>query len=207
MVQVFQEFVVQHLRLLKRQRCIAQLHKIHINIVYYLGRENAHLFRRVHERRPFDLGQEPPQEFWVELRLPDLQLHILEREGEVVRVAVLRVAREEVVRDEADHGGVVVVCRRKAAGPRRIRSEILSRFVNLSSNTNPPSATHLNSTHTTHTMRPPSPSIPEREFLFSALKESQRLDGRMPLEMRTPVLTFGPDLGWVECAMGKTRCA
>ncbi|KJA13385.1 hypothetical protein HYPSUDRAFT_209590 [Hypholoma sublateritium FD-334 SS-4] len=54
-------------------------------------------------------------------------------------------------------------------------------------------------------MRPPSPSIPEREFLFSALKESQRLDGRMPLEMRTPVLTFGPDLGWVECAMGKTR--
>lgn len=55
-------------------------------------------------------------------------------------------------------------------------------------------------------MRPPSPSIPEKEFLFSALKESQRLDGRLPLEMRTPVLTFGPDLGWVECAFGKTRC-
>jgi exosome complex component RRP45 len=54
-------------------------------------------------------------------------------------------------------------------------------------------------------MRPPSPSIPEKEFLFSALKESQRLDGRLPLEMRTPVLTFGPDLGWVECAFGKTR--
>jgi len=56
-------------------------------------------------------------------------------------------------------------------------------------------------------MRPPSPSIPEKEFLFTALKESQRLDGRLPLEMRTPVLTFGPDLGWVECAMGKTKYA
>jgi len=52
-------------------------------------------------------------------------------------------------------------------------------------------------------MRPPSPLIPQKEF--SALKESQRLDGRLPLEMRTPVLTFGPDLGWVECAFGKTR--
>ena len=55
--------------------------------------------------------------------------------------------------------------------------------------------------------RPPSPSIPEKEFLFSSLKESLRLDGRQPLEMRNPVLTFGPDLGWVECAMGKTRYA
>jgi exosome complex component RRP45 len=54
-------------------------------------------------------------------------------------------------------------------------------------------------------MRPPSPSIPEREFLFNALKESLRLDGRSPLEMRTPTLTFGPELGWVECALGKTR--
>ncbi|TCD71076.1 hypothetical protein EIP91_000168 [Steccherinum ochraceum] len=53
--------------------------------------------------------------------------------------------------------------------------------------------------------RPPSPSIPEKEFLFSSLKESLRLDGRQPLETRTPILTFGPDLGWVECAMGKTR--
>ncbi|PPQ77829.1 hypothetical protein CVT25_015323 [Psilocybe cyanescens] len=54
-------------------------------------------------------------------------------------------------------------------------------------------------------MRPPSPSIPEKEFLFSALKESQRIDGRLLLEMRAPSLTFGPDLGWVECALGKTR--
>ncbi|KAH9475237.1 Exosome complex component rrp45 [Psilocybe cubensis] len=54
-------------------------------------------------------------------------------------------------------------------------------------------------------MRPPSPSIPEKEFLFSALKESLRIDGRLPLEMRTPNLTFGSELGWVECALGKTR--
>ncbi|KAJ7106477.1 ribosomal protein S5 domain 2-type protein [Mycena crocata] len=54
-------------------------------------------------------------------------------------------------------------------------------------------------------MRPPSPSIPEREFLFSALKQSLRLDGRLPLELRHPTLSFGPELGWVECALGKTR--
>ncbi|KAJ7284666.1 ribosomal protein S5 domain 2-type protein [Mycena rebaudengoi] len=54
-------------------------------------------------------------------------------------------------------------------------------------------------------MRPPSPSIPEKEFLFTALKQSLRLDGRLPLELRTPTLSFGPELGWVECAFGKTR--
>ncbi|KAJ7739295.1 ribosomal protein S5 domain 2-type protein [Mycena olivaceomarginata] len=54
-------------------------------------------------------------------------------------------------------------------------------------------------------MRPPSPSIPEKEFLFTALKQSLRLDGRLPLELRTPILSFGPELGWVECALGKTR--
>ncbi|KAF8579648.1 ribosomal protein S5 domain 2-like protein [Ramaria rubella] len=54
-------------------------------------------------------------------------------------------------------------------------------------------------------MRPPSPSIPERDFAFTALKQSLRLDGRSLLEMRTPVLRFGPELGWVECVLGKTR--
>ncbi|KAF8207166.1 ribosomal protein S5 domain 2-type protein [Mycena galopus ATCC 62051] len=54
-------------------------------------------------------------------------------------------------------------------------------------------------------MRPPSPSIPEKEFLFTALKQSLRLDGRSPLELRPPILSFGPELGWVECALGKTR--
>ncbi|CAK5268809.1 unnamed protein product [Mycena citricolor] len=54
-------------------------------------------------------------------------------------------------------------------------------------------------------MRPPSPSIPEKEFLSAALKKSLRLDGRKPLQSRTPHLSFGPELGWVECALGKTR--
>ncbi|KZT03040.1 ribosomal protein S5 domain 2-like protein [Laetiporus sulphureus 93-53] len=53
--------------------------------------------------------------------------------------------------------------------------------------------------------RPPSPSIPEKEFLSASLKQSLRLDGRNMLEMRKPKLTFGPELGWVECALGKTR--
>lgn len=53
--------------------------------------------------------------------------------------------------------------------------------------------------------RPPSPSIPEKEFVYSSLKQALRLDGRQPLEMRTPKLTFGAELGWVECALGKTR--
>lgn len=41
--------------------------------------------------------------------------------------------------------------------------------------------------------------------MYNALKQNLRLDGRLPLEMREPTLTFGPDLGWVECSMGKTR--
>ena len=53
--------------------------------------------------------------------------------------------------------------------------------------------------------RAPSPSIPEKEFLFNALKQSLRLDGRQALEMREPKLTFGADLGYVECSLGKTR--
>jgi len=54
-------------------------------------------------------------------------------------------------------------------------------------------------------MRPPSPSIPEKEFVVEALKQGLRLDGRAALEMRQPTLTFGPDLGWVDCSLGKTR--
>ncbi|KAI0694980.1 ribosomal protein S5 domain 2-like protein [Cerioporus squamosus] len=44
--------------------------------------------------------------------------------------------------------------------------------------------------------RPPSPSIPEKEFVYGALKQSLRVDGRAMLEMRTP---------YSDCAMGKTR--
>lgn len=53
--------------------------------------------------------------------------------------------------------------------------------------------------------RPVSPSIPEKEFLISALQESLRLDGRATTASREPQITFGPELGWVEVAMGKTR--
>ncbi|KAH0839360.1 ribosomal protein S5 domain 2-type protein [Lanmaoa asiatica] len=54
-------------------------------------------------------------------------------------------------------------------------------------------------------MRPQSPSIPEKEFTYEALKQSLRLDGRDRLELRTPTITFGSELGWVECTFGKTR--
>ena len=56
-------------------------------------------------------------------------------------------------------------------------------------------------------MRPLSPSIPEREFTLEALKQSLRVDGRGPLDMRPVELSFGPELGWVECSLGKTRYA
>ena len=59
--------------------------------------------------------------------------------------------------------------------------------------------------HPPSKMRPPSPSIPEKEFVVEALKQGLRLDGRAALEMRQPTLTFGPDLGWVDCSLGKTR--
>ncbi|KIJ05799.1 hypothetical protein PAXINDRAFT_92936 [Paxillus involutus ATCC 200175] len=51
-----------------------------------------------------------------------------------------------------------------------------------------------------------STSIPEKEFTYEALKHSLRLDGRDQLELRTPTITFGPELGWVECSFGRTRC-
>lgn len=54
-------------------------------------------------------------------------------------------------------------------------------------------------------MRPSSPSIPEREFTLEALKQGLRVDGRGLLDMRPVEFTFGPELGWVECELGKTR--
>jgi len=56
-------------------------------------------------------------------------------------------------------------------------------------------------------MRPPSPSIPEKEFLYASLKEALRLDGRSLLEQRKVEISFGGELGYVECSIGKTRCA
>lgn len=63
----------------------------------------------------------------------------------------------------------------------------------------------LSSTEPFTKMRPPSPSIPEKDFLYTSLKESLRLDGRSLLEQRKPEIRFGPELGYVECSLGKTR--
>lgn len=49
------------------------------------------------------------------------------------------------------------------------------------------------------------PPLAQREFVLSALKERIRVDGRDLLQGRQPVLTFGDELGWVECSLGKTR--
>ena len=59
-------------------------------------------------------------------------------------------------------------------------------------------------------MRPSSPSLPERDFTLEALKQGNgkepfRLDGRKPLDIRPIEFTFGPELGWVEVSLGKTR--
>ena len=54
-------------------------------------------------------------------------------------------------------------------------------------------------------MRPPSPSIPEKDFFFAALDQNARLDGRSFLEARSLNLSFGAELGHVECSLGKTR--
>ncbi|KAH9979413.1 ribosomal protein S5 domain 2-like protein [Lactifluus volemus] len=54
-------------------------------------------------------------------------------------------------------------------------------------------------------MRPPSPSIAEKEFLFAALDQNVRLDGRQFLECRHIDLDFGSELGHVQCSLGKTR--
>jgi exosome complex component RRP45 len=57
----------------------------------------------------------------------------------------------------------------------------------------------------TASMRPPSPSIPEKDFFFAALDQNTRLDGRDFLQARPHDLAFGPELGHVECSLGKTR--
>jgi len=54
-------------------------------------------------------------------------------------------------------------------------------------------------------MRPPSPSLAEKEFLFASLEQSLRLDGRALFEQRAPEIVFGDELGAAEIALGKTR--
>ncbi|KAM0751188.1 ribosomal protein S5 domain 2-like protein [Meredithblackwellia eburnea MCA 4105] len=53
--------------------------------------------------------------------------------------------------------------------------------------------------------RDAEPSISEAEFVLKALQSGVRLDGRQPLDFRTPKLRFGDQLGWVECELGQTR--
>ncbi|KAI0314931.1 ribosomal protein S5 domain 2-like protein [Amylostereum chailletii] len=54
-------------------------------------------------------------------------------------------------------------------------------------------------------MRPPSPSIPEKEFLVSSLSQRLRIDGRALFDQRPLDIVFGSELGSVECSLGKTR--
>lgn len=53
--------------------------------------------------------------------------------------------------------------------------------------------------------READPSINESEFLHKALQQGLRTDGRSPYDMRDVKLTFGEELGWVECRLGETR--
>ena len=68
-----------------------------------------------------------------------------------------------------------------------------------------PESARLISAHAA--MRPPSPSIPEKDFFFTALDQNLRRDGREFLEARAHSLSFGVELGHVECLLGKTRYA
>ncbi|KAK4058874.1 3'-5'-exoribonuclease [Microbotryomycetes sp. JL221] len=53
--------------------------------------------------------------------------------------------------------------------------------------------------------RPLDPSINETEFLHKALQQGYRLDKRSQYDMRPIKLSFGDELGWVECRLGHTR--
>ncbi|KAM0792216.1 hypothetical protein ACM66B_004912 [Microbotryomycetes sp. NB124-2] len=49
------------------------------------------------------------------------------------------------------------------------------------------------------------PSINEAEFLHKALSQGLRLDKRAQYDLRPIKLSFGEELGWVECQLGQTR--
>ncbi|KZO91951.1 hypothetical protein CALVIDRAFT_541439 [Calocera viscosa TUFC12733] len=53
--------------------------------------------------------------------------------------------------------------------------------------------------------REAEPSINQRDFVFSAVQQGIRVDGRTPLQARQIAICFGNELGWVECSLGKTR--
>lgn len=49
------------------------------------------------------------------------------------------------------------------------------------------------------------PSLNEREFIASALRENIRLDGRALDAYRSLTLEFGEEYGVVDVSLGKTR--
>jgi exosome complex component RRP45 len=51
------------------------------------------------------------------------------------------------------------------------------------------------------------PPTLQKEFILAALAEGKRTDGRALLQTRNVEYTFGSELGWVECRLGKTRYA
>lgn len=54
--------------------------------------------------------------------------------------------------------------------------------------------------------REAQPSLIERDFITSALRENIRLDGRAFDEYRNLTLEFGDEYGVVDVMLGKTRC-
>lgn len=54
--------------------------------------------------------------------------------------------------------------------------------------------------------REAEPSTSESVFLHAALAKGIRLDARSNHELRKIKLSFGTDLGWVECRLGDTQC-
>lgn len=53
--------------------------------------------------------------------------------------------------------------------------------------------------------REAEPSTSEADFLLKALRNGIRTDGRTAYDMRPAKLSFGEELGWVECRLGDTR--
>jgi len=49
------------------------------------------------------------------------------------------------------------------------------------------------------------PPTLQKEFILAALGEGKRTDGRALLQTRDVEFTFGSELGWVECRLGKTK--
>lgn len=48
-------------------------------------------------------------------------------------------------------------------------------------------------------------SVAEREFIFEALRQDTRLDGRQPDQFRPLNVSFGEEYGHVKLQLGKTR--